>query len=90
MFGNIFKTISLTKAVNGIERTLDTVNRLIPIYKELEPVMNNTKKAINIIKDFGNNASNKITKNVQNNITPIKEKISNNTNFQNNNPTFFQ
>lgn len=95
MFGNGLNTssLSVSKVLGGLSKTLGTINQIIPIYKEAKPMIQNAKTAFSLFKEFSNSTANKIINNADKNVKPIKEKISNisNTNLKTiNNPTFFQ
>ena len=93
MFGTGPKVFSFSKMIGGMSKFLGVINEVIPIYKEAKPMITNARNAFSIVKEFGNNSLNKIIKNTEKNITPIKEKINNiqNVNLTSkNNPTFFQ
>ncbi len=92
MFGPRIGTgLSFGKVLGGISKTLGVVNELIPLYKEAKPLMNNARSAINLIKELGNNTTNRIMTKTSENIAPIKEKIKTITNAtKENGPTFFQ
>lgn len=98
MFGpNNFTTpFSFGKVLGGLSKTLGVVNRVIPIYKEARPMIQNAKNAINLFKEFSNNSTNRIISNTEKNMKPIKDKINdikiNNVENRENKkgPTFFQ
>lgn len=95
MFGpNPLNGFSLGKVIGGISKTLGVMNQLIPLYKEAKPMITNARNALGIIKEFSNNATNRVMSNTQKNLGPIKEKINvlkekTNTTMQKG-PTFFQ
>ena len=83
---------SFPKLLGGISKTLGVVNQVIALYKEAKPMIQNAKSAINLVKEFGNTATNRIITNTEKNIKPIKEKINTpkSTDSSLNSPTFFQ
>ena len=92
MFGNIpTGGLSLGKVITGISKSLNVVNQLIPLYREVKPVIGNAKTILSTLKEIGNTPrkSNpekqvKITENLsQKKDDSISQIISNN------NPVFF-
>lgn len=90
---------SIGKLIGGISKTLNVANQVIPLYKEAKPMLQNARNAINIIKEFTNNTTNRVMDNKDKNIRPIKEKIETIKNTNNikhdlsqnkKGPTFFQ
>ena len=52
MFGNnIIKSFTLTGTLDKISKILGLANQAIPIYKEIKPMIDNTKKVFNLVKD---------------------------------------
>lgn len=88
MFGNPYGTsLSFTKVLSGISKTLNVANQVIPIYKEAKPMINNAKTILGTLKEFGkSNNSNSKTNTTQ-------ETIKKDTAFEvrtvSNNPKFF-
>ena len=84
---------SFGRLLGGMSKTLNVVNQVIPIYKEAKPIIQNAKTALSFVKEFSNNATNRVITNTEKNIKPIKEKISTfkstDSKYQNG-PTFFQ
>ena len=76
---NIVKGITLTRTLDKISKVLGIANQAIPIYKEIKPLVNNTKKVFNVIKDFNKETKNDIKKTID--VKPIEH---------NSNLTFFQ
>lgn len=95
MFGgkSIMSIFSISKMINGLSRTLNTVNELIPLYKNTKPAIENAKNVFGKVKEFANTNSNKIINKAQENIKPIKKKVNTikSTNFESiNEPVFFK
>lgn len=81
-------TLSLSKVLSGISKTLGIVNQAIPIYKEIKPMVSSARKVFEIAKEFNKTTSAKIV-----DITPKKEVTENVTSdklVNNTNPVFFQ
>ncbi len=78
--------LSLSKIITTLSKTLDSINQIIPLYREAKPLLNNLKSSINIIKDWGTKTSSNIVDNK--NIKNIRKKVELIKNI--NNPTFFQ
>lgn len=82
--------LTINKMASGLSKTLNIINQIIPLYKETIPMVNNAKKALLTLKEYSNNAINKILDNKSQNIIPLKRQYNN---FKINNqkgPTFFQ
>ena len=95
MFGpRLGSGLSLTRIIGGISRTLNVVNQVIPIYKEAKPLVSSARNAMSLLKEFGNSTTKRVIDNTAKNIGPIKEKIQNINNINNNSNekglTFFQ
>lgn len=73
--------LSLLKIVGGLSKTIGVARQLIPIYKQVKPILNNSGKILSSINNF---SLNKDKKEEKNNLTPVKQEIISN------NPTFFQ
>ena len=68
--------LSLIKIINGLSKTINIANKMLPLYNQIKPIIINSSKALNNINI--NTKSNKVT-----NDNPPK-KVNNNL------PTFFQ
>ena len=75
MYGN---TISISKIVNGISKTLNIANELIPLYQKTKTIIGNAKKVINAFSSITNNTNYKVNK---------KNTLMSNSNTSN--PVFF-
>ncbi len=89
MFGSVPSTsLSIGKVISGLSKSLSIVNQLLPLYREIKPVIGNAKTILNTLKEVGNNKSVNLKKeNISNTIkdTSQIESISS----TNNNPVFF-
>lgn len=72
--------LSLAKIITGFSKTLNIANQLIPLYKQVKPIIQNGNKILSKLNNL-----NTTTKNNSNNNTIITNEIKNN-----NQPTFFQ
>ena len=81
LFGNIIRRFNFTSLLNGAQKTLNTVNQIIPLVKEARPMVNNAKSMFRLMSEF-NRDDEKETKKVTSN------KVT--SNEYNNGPTFFQ
>ncbi len=89
MFGQntLSSALTLTKVLGGIKTGLNIVNQVIPLYKEVKPMVTNARKVLNVLKEINvpnSTKSDKVTLN-----TSSKEKTVNNSSLQSN-PVFFQ
>ena len=81
-------TLSLSKVLSGISKTLGIVNQAIPIYKEIKPMVTSARKVFEIAKEFNKTSDVKTIdvvpkKEVTESVT--SEKLANGSN-----PVFFQ
>jgi len=84
---------SLLKVVNGLSKTLNIANQMIPLYKQVKPIISNSNKFISGIKSLNTakpkvqaqNSNNKSNNNSNNNYSPA---VTSRPNL--NLPTFFQ
>ena len=72
--------LSLTKIITGFSKTLNIANQLIPLYKQVKPIIQNGNKILSKI----NNLNTTTNKNLEAKTKVTKEIKSNNQ------PTFFQ
>ena len=89
MFGQntLSSALTLTKVLGGIKTGLNIVNQVIPLYKEVKPMVTNARKVLNVLKEINvpnSTKSDKVTLN-----TSSKEKTVNNSSLHSN-PVFFQ
>ena len=89
MFGQntLSSALTFTKVLGGIKTGLNIVNQVIPLYKEVKPMVTNARKVLNVLKEINvpnSTKSDKVTLN-----TSSKEKTVNNSPLQSN-PVFFQ
>lgn len=92
MFGQntLSSALTLTKVLGGIRTSLNIVNQVIPIYKEVKPMVTNARKVLNVLNVLKEinvpspTKSDKVTLN-----TPSKEKTVKSSSLQSN-PVFFQ
>lgn len=94
MFGNTPTSgLSIGKVISGISKSLNVANQLIPIYREVKPVIGNAKTILSTLKEFRNPNIKNTQKTILNKNKNIKKDISlkeNTSNIStNNNPVFF-
>lgn len=78
-------TPSILRILNGISKTLNIANQMIPLYKQVKPLITNSGKILNNINNF--NLNNNINK-TQNTTQDTNQVIKNNK--KEIGPTFFQ
>lgn len=83
MFPNPRGGLSLIRVLSGINKSLNIVKEVIPIYESISPVFGNIKKSASLLKDF--NLPKKNTVNLGKKSTTIKSSTNNI-----NSPSFFQ
>lgn len=49
MASGMFSGLNLTKIVSGVNNTLNLVNRAIPIYKQVSPIVKNVRSAFSTV-----------------------------------------
>lgn len=91
MFGSVPSSgLSLGKIISGISKSLSVVNQLLPLYREIKPVIGNAKTILSTLKEVGSvkaiSSQKIINQSDPNNTkdTSINESIS-----SNNQPVFF-
>lgn len=78
---------SMLSVLNGISKTLNIANQMIPLYKQIKPIVANSSRIFSNFKSLGSNM------NINNG---VKDKINGNsmesvkTSYNVNSPTFFQ
>lgn len=76
--------LSLLKIINGLSRTINIANQMLPLYNQIKPIINNGSKLLSNI-----NIPKK--ENVTNQTTNTTKKITNLPSPNNSSlPTFFQ
>lgn len=87
-------TMNLSKIINSVSSVTNTFNKVIPIYKEVSPIVSNVKnafKSFNSIKEASNEAIIEEAKSFERPITNFKKKKSTNERSTNlDTLTFFQ
>lgn len=79
--GNLFGNLNFTKIVSGVNNTLNIVNRAIPIYKQVSPIVKNVKSAIGTvgsIKEASKEAQVKEMKALERPVTVFKKTTNSN------------
>lgn len=83
--------LSMLSVLNGLSRTLSVARQIIPLYKQIKPIVANSSKLLDNFKSMGmknnNNTNNKSVSN--NNVKNVfnEEKVQRyNVSY----PTFFQ
>ena len=72
----IIKNLSLSSILSGLDKTLNVVNQVIPMYQKIRPLLDNSKDLLNIINSINNTHKEEDTN--------VIKKVDNNL------PTFFQ
>lgn len=47
--GSLFKGFNFSKVVSGVNNTLNMINRAIPIYKQVTPIVKNVRSAFSTV-----------------------------------------
>lgn len=86
-------SLNLTKIIGGLNSTIGTVNKVIPIYKQATPIIKNVKSAfstVNTLKEATKEAEIKEIKSFERPITNFKKKTNNLRTNSLDTLTFFQ
>ena len=76
MFGNnLIKSVTLGGTLDKISKFLNIANQAIPIYKEIKPIFNNTKKVLNLVKEINKPVNKKTIE------TKVLDKTTSNLTF---------
>ena len=81
--------LSLGKVLNGINKTLNVANQIIPIYMQTKPMIENAKSAFGVAKEFlapEKTSKKTIQKEVKK--EPVNQKKES-VKLSSNNPVFF-
>lgn len=92
---SLLSNINLSKIVGGISNTVGIVNKAIPIYKQVTPIVSNVKsafKSVTSIKEAAKEAEIKEIKSMERPITNFKKinKSTDRNEFNLDTLTFFQ
>ncbi len=74
----MYNNFSFLNIINGLSKTLNIANQMIPLYKQVKPLITNSNKILNNLQ----NLKNKQVEPAKTNSTPIVKQL--------NTPTFFQ
>lgn len=93
MYGTpLSNTLSFSKVLSGLSKTLTVANQVIPLYKQAKPLINNLSSVRTILSSLTKNDSNS-----SNNSTTANKKTNNQISSHNeenisilNPPTFFR
>ena len=86
---NLLSGLSLTKVLGGINKGLNFASQAIPLYKQIKPILSNSKSLINmldIINTPDNSNNNNNNNNEINNVKTNENKKTSNDTL----PVFFQ
>ena len=90
--GLITRGLSLTKIIDGISKTLQIANQMIPLYQRAKPMIQNARTIMSTLKNLtsssSKDSSNKI---IKSNTTPKNTSTSlpQAKKIEKNSPTFF-
>ncbi len=86
-------SFNLSKIFGGLNSTIGTINKAIPIYKQVSPIVKNVKDAfntVNSIKEASKEATIKEVKELERPISNFKKKTTDNRKDSLDTLTFFQ
>ncbi len=87
MFGAPVQSgLTLSRVIGGLVKTLSVANRVIPLYKEAKPMIQNARTIIGVLKDMNKKSPSNIMKV---NKEPIKKDPIKEVKIMGNTPTFF-
>lgn len=70
--------MTLSGIINGAQKTIGTVNQIVPLYNQVKPMFQNSKVILNVLKDFRGknlNTRKRLNKTIQQPNKPIDVKI---------------
>ena len=93
MFGTMRSGITLSSVLGGISKGLGILNQAIPLYREIKPMIESSRKVMSVLQELKvNNNSNNTNNSTSNNKTTIdieeNKKIVNESSQSA--PVFFQ
>lgn len=89
MYPNLRSGITIAKVLSSVNKSLNIVKEVIPIYQSISPMIGNARRAFSLLKEFnGLNLGNKRNISLPNN-APSK-KTTNTVSSNSNYPSFFQ
>ena len=65
--------LSLTSLISGAQKTIGTVNQIIPLYNQVKPMFQNSKALINTLKEIKFLPKKRNTQHTQKTFTPNKQ-----------------
>lgn len=82
--------LSMLNVLNGLSRTLSFARQIIPLYKQIKPIVANSGKLLDNFKSIGmKNSNNKSVSNSNSNVNNIFNEDKNQR-YNVSYPTFFQ
>ncbi len=82
--------VSMLSILNGISRTLNIANQLIPLYKQVKPIINNSSKILSNIKGLNFNTNRNVNGGDENKKKIGQSVTNSNRVYSYSSPTFFQ
>lgn len=80
----MYNSLSLGKIIGGLSKTLSIANQMIPLYKQVKPILTGSNNFFSNLNNVSNNIKNFISG--SNNVSNSKQITTNSSNI----PTFFQ
>lgn len=79
----ITNPLSFTKIISGISKSLNIVNQVIPLYKEVKPIISNASGILSVFKEMNKEENARINKEPETikNESIKKEEINNTLTF---------
>ena len=75
--------ISLLKIINGLSKTINIANQMLPLYNQIKPIITNGSK---MLSNINNNIKGEPPKKITKDENLVEDNSKNNTSL----PTFFQ
>lgn len=75
--------ISLLKIINGLSKTINIANQMLPLYNQIKPIITNGSK---MLSNINNNIKTEPPKKITKDKNLVEDNSKNNTSL----PTFFQ
>ena len=94
MFGAVRSGITLSSVLGGISKGLGILNQAIPLYREIKPMIESSRKVMSVLQELKVNNNSNNTNNPSNNKTTIDIEENTNKKIVNyesqSTPVFFQ
>ena len=84
LFGGLLKKFNFSSIINGTQKTLNTINQIIPLVKQARPMVDNARTMFKLMSEFNRSDEKEVKKGTK------KVESKETTLNYNGGPTFFQ